>query len=179
MGYPKALRLIEREHAVVAMAQTMHESGLREIFITLPPFLLHENFLCQKLKTLFCEISANKFESHGYAGSIMTILKKHGACFDGIIIIPIDSSANKNLTRTMLNLAQSEWAKPLIILPYYDLRPGHPVYLSKHFFSNLECCYKRAGMRSVILENALYTKLLYWPDPNILANINHPSRTQS
>lgn len=174
MGFPKALRLIKGEPALCVMAQQFSEAGVQKIFITLPDGLLHDPVLCAELSLLPSQIVRNRFEHLGYAGSILSTLEVQEQYYDGIIICPIDTYANQALIVAMLNLAQSSFQDPLIIQPCFDLKAGHPVYLSRHYFDALKLCHQIGGLRGLIAENPRHLRRLYWPDANILANVNFP-----
>lgn len=175
MGAPKALMRIQGEPAVVRLARIFSQIPLEQIIITVPKFLLADAKLRYLLADMPVEILPNLYDSLGYAGSIKTALEKLDSSYDGLIITPVDAPfTSVSLVRNIIYLAENK-SSPKIIVPKYYASAGHPVYISKKYFSKLKSCFELGGLKVFIAKNFKSLKILYWPDQLILANLNSPT----
>lgn len=117
-------------------------------------------------------ISLNFFDDRGILGSVQSALKQCSQA-SGIFVLPVDQPfVSYKLLLAMQQSAQIKYNNPSIILVNYYIESGHPVYFSRHFFSELNSCHENFGMRGLIVRHKKYVHQLFWPDARILSNIN-------
>lgn len=170
LGSPKALRPFNGQPAVYFLAHKISILHPQKIFVTLPVSLLGSIEWPHDIQKLPLAIRFNRFPGLGYAGSIKTVFSEENNS-DGILITPIDAPYfSKSLLLTLRALATLK--TKAIVIPCFFGQKGHPVYLSKDFFFELKTKNYPEGLRSVVKKHESYIKLLFWPEKNILINLN-------
>jgi CTP:molybdopterin cytidylyltransferase MocA len=172
MGFPKALMPIEGEPALLKLTRVFCKAQQENIYIILPESLL-ENLAIIKLRIDYpVKILINYYYNYGFAGSIKTalelILDKN---YDGLFITPVDAPfLDLRLIQVITNLAHDKPEK--IIIPSYTALPGHPVYIPKKFFYELNNYLGIKNLRNFLKHKSNFLLYLAWHNKNILANIN-------
>lgn len=175
MGSYKALLPIYETLAIYHLAEQFSRIKPHRLFLTLPVALLLDTELRENLSVFQSDIRTNRYPECGYGGSIKTVVEEGQKDLDGIIISPVDSPLPSSaLLFAIINLATHLDDEPTIIVPYYQTKPGHPVYLSKHFFPNLLNGCEMGGMKAIIDANKKSAHAIFWPDARILLNLNSP-----
>lgn len=142
-----------------------------ELYVTLPPSLIT---VLDDEPTAMIKCIGNRYTACGYFGSIKTIIELLNVNTHGIFIAPVDAPiVDRQLLWAMANIASAR-RDPLIIVPHWYPWPGHPVYLSRHFFDPLRSFHGAHGLRSFIGAHRAYARALLWPDRRLLANYNYP-----
>ncbi len=168
----KALCNVEGMPAIYFAARAMARAHPQNLCITLPNTLLLDTDLCTRLQDFFATVLPNKYPSQGYMGSIKTAILERGASSSGILVSPVDSPIfNKEILQLMVSLAQT-FPAPLIIVPYYHFKAGHPIYCSKDFFPDLKDGTHKGGLRELVAANKKYAHALFCADARILYNLN-------
>jgi|GEM_PF-3410259 len=171
LGCHKALMPVAGQTAIHHSARMLARINVSKLYITLPRELLLNRDL--RLDWPNTTILPNFYPRLGYAGSIRTVIKCDGAHHDGILIMPVDSPIFcRQLLYTMINLAQALSPDPTVIVPYFYALPGHPVYISKHFFLALLRCHEHGGLRSVIAAHKKCAHAIFCTDARISLNLN-------
>lgn len=170
MGFPKALMNIGGKTAALRLVHTFLAASVEEITIALPDWFLEGEELKEELLSLDVILIKNRFAHFGYAGSIMSGISQISIKSLGVFISPIDVLVKVTLIRAMRQIAQSYAQKPVILVPYCPFKPGHPVYLSRHFFSALNCCSD--GLHCLIERHQDAVVKVASFDKNALLNIN-------
>jgi CTP:molybdopterin cytidylyltransferase MocA len=174
MGFPKALLAVNSQPAIINLAQKFLRAQFEKIYITLPKILLVNNYIKSLCEDLPVKLLPNRFNNYDYAGSIMTAVQDINYYYDGIVITPVDAIfLSEDLIINLGQMANFYADKKIIIIPTYNFIPGHPVYLSKDYFSLLANCYKFNSLRDLIYRNKKHITYIYWPDKYILANYNN------
>lgn len=172
MKFPKALLPLNGETAASSLAKTLFKHRLKT-YLTLPDFLLRDQHFLATLRLYQPHICRNNYDHLGFSGSIKTVLEKAPGA-SGILITPVDTlHLSSALVQCLLNLVTHTLAKATILVPYAQMKPGHPVYFSRHFFQDLKNCH-REGPAGLITQNKECVTRVFWPDTRILLNLNHP-----
>lgn len=173
MGLPKIYMPLGNETALSWSVRML--SSLQTIFVTLPPAIrmsFSSEIIGFNVKGL-----SNFYPVLGYAGSIKSAIEFFSP-MDGLVILPIDSPvASRTLVHVMLAMARMHEG-PVIIVPISRGLHGHPVYVSRHFFSYF-ARENVLSLRELIRENSRYVSPLHWPDERILCNLNTPKCLQT
>lgn len=171
MGFPKALMPIGSATAMEISQNSIKAIYPHRILVTLPPSLWIRRAM---MMDDGIEFALNSYPHLGYSGSIKTALKHWGENVDGIMFSPVDSPLFcQKLLIIMNNLANHLRDEPAIIVPTYRERRGHPVYFSRHFFSQLVNAWQVGGPREIMAANRKQAIAISWPDVRILLNLNH------
>lgn len=174
MGFPKALLKFDSQPVIISSLMRLKTIRPARLFVTLPAGLMMDEHLRSQLSELDAGVLSNQFMHLGYAGSIKTVVEYCGFA-DGLIIAPVDGPLlDHRLLVTMVNGANLYAPHPTIIVPYYGQKPGHPVYLSQHFFKHITECDNFLSLRSLIKTHYERQKVLLWADCSILCNFNTP-----
>lgn len=172
MGFPKALLKFDDQPVIISSLMRLKTIRPARLFVTLPAGLFMDEHLRSQLAELEVVAVPNLFMHLGYAGSIKTVTEQ---CefLDGLMISPVDAPLfDEKLLLAMINLANLHAPHPTIIVPYYGAKPGHPVYVSEHFFTYITQSENFLSLRALIKTHPEHHKVLLWPDHSILCNFN-------
>jgi len=170
MGFPKALLSLNDVPLVLYSLSKFLTFQSKKLFVTLPPKLLLDEKLKYELDMLNAKIIHNVHVQLGYAGSIKSVLQ-YCSDSDGLFICPVDAPIfSEQLLIAMVNHAHAFLGEPIIIVPHFFLDPGHPVYISKHFYDFFT--KEKGNLRELCQSHPRFVHALFWPDKKILLNIN-------
>lgn len=173
MGLPKIFMPLGNETALSWSVRML--SSLQTVFVTLPP-AIRMNFSSEMIG-FNVKWLANVYPDLGYAGSIKTVIELFPP-MSGLMILPVDSPvASRLLVHVILAMARRHEG-PVIIVPISRGLHGHPVYVSRHFFSYF-APENVLSLRELIRENSRHVSPLHWPDEKILCNLNTPKCLQT
>lgn len=163
---------IEGKASALRLAEAFFAASIEEVMIALPDCFIEGQDLVAELSSMNVTLIKNRFADLGYAGSIMSGISILPSGYQGIFISPIDVLFKVELIRAIRQIAQSYAEKPVIIVPHCPLSPGHPVYLSHHFFAALSECHHFQGLHRLIEYYRSATIKLSSFDKSPLLNIN-------
>jgi CTP:molybdopterin cytidylyltransferase MocA len=170
----KALSLIGGQNAIDFSAEKISRLFPNKLFITLPNNLLMNENIRITVEKHNAEIRPNRFAHLGLLGSIKSILIEAYKNMDGLLITPVDSPIfSKRMIEAMINLATIYRHRPLIVIPHFYWRPGHPIYFSNDFFDDLMSAQgENARLSSFVEYSRRFIYALFWADAKILVNLN-------
>jgi len=172
MGVHKACLPIDGMPLLAFSLEKLLKLPLERVVITLPPKLLMDEGIKAQLADHRVMMMANLFAHEGYAGSIKTAILAMPE-LDGMIVVPIDAPLlSASLLSTFFAMIQHNNRAPRLMVPHFFHCPGHPVYMSQHFFSSYVAHKRLPSLRVLIASNSYAKTGVMWPEKSILYNLN-------
>lgn len=172
MGVHKACLPIDGTPLLMFSLQKLLKLPLERVVVTLPPKLIMDQSITAQLADQRVMMMANLYAHEGYAGSITTAILAMPH-LDGMIVIPIDAPLlSSPLLSTFFAMIQHKMGSPRLMVPQFFHCPGHPVYISRHFFSEYVAQQHSPSLRTLIARYKSHQTGVMWPEKNILYNLN-------
>jgi molybdenum cofactor cytidylyltransferase len=177
MGSPKALLPYQGrpflEHLL--QATTHAKIGVRRVVLG-----AHAERIADAVRLAADEVVINERWEQGQLSSIQAGIRGLPAATDGIILCLIDHPLiSANLVHDLIErfyFAQA--ARPLIVLPVYQGKRGHPVIFSAAVYGELLAAPMEQGARSVVWAHAGEVAEVITLEQGCVLNLNDPEMLQ-
>jgi molybdenum cofactor cytidylyltransferase len=168
-GSPKALASLGKETVIGHLQQTLLTTTLTEIIIVLgahrqaiePSLLKHK-----KIRLVY-----NKSYKLGQASSFKTGLQEISADAKGVMLLPVDYPFILPATIDQI-IDMFVEKKPLVLIPSYLARKGHPPIFDKSLFQEIREIDNGIGLNTVAQVHHAKTLIMEMSDPGIIASFN-------
>ena len=116
----------------------------------------------------------NPDPSRGQLSSLQTALAEVPAAAEGFLFLPVDCPAPEPVTVSeIVNAFRSE-EKPLLVIPRYEGRRGHPVCARRELISEFLALPADAQAKEVVRRHVERTRYLDTLDAGVLSDIDDP-----
>jgi molybdenum cofactor cytidylyltransferase len=177
MGSPKALLPYQGRPFLEHLLQvTTHAKiGVRRVVLG-----AHAERIADAVRLAADEVVINERWEQGQLSSIQAGIRGLPAATDGIILCLIDHPLiSANLVHDLIErfyFAQA--ARPLIVLPVYQGKRGHPVIFSAAVYGELLAAPMEQGARSVVWAHAGEVAEVITLEQGCVLNLNDPEMLQ-
>lgn len=171
-GSPKPLALVNGLAAIRVIVDTLLASAVDDIVVVIGHEAQAIRSAVPKNKRL--RVTVNKDYARGMTSSFQTGLKVRTARDADLMLLPVDLPFVKVATIDLLCRTFKE-ERPLILVPTYNGRPGHPPVFASSLADDFRAL--RDGEPLSTVQHRLKGKTRYLPveDPGVILTYNTPA----
>ena len=170
MGFPKALLPLGSGTFLDQILNTLQESGLSEPMVVIGA---HARHIQPALARRPVRVVTNPDYEKGQLSSVKRALENVGPDVRGCLLWPVDHpTVSRDLVEKLIQLFLD--AKPLLALPVYEGRRGHPAILSPALFQEILDTPTEAGMKGVVQRHQDAIALLPTGESSVAHDIDTP-----
>lgn len=113
----------------------------------------------------------NPYYAEGMLSSVQTGLEKLPTNISGVWMWPVDFPLVQHQTLNQL-LEQAQKSPEKVLVPSYQNKRGHPVYIPKSLFLEIQQLPKSLTLRTILFKNPSLVFHLNVEDSGVLQNLN-------
>lgn len=170
-GSPKALAKLNNLTVIEQIQNVLIASNVDEVVVVLGAFA--EDIKQSLLKHKKIKVVYNKDYNLGQTSSFKAGLNAVAKPSGGIMLLPVDFPLVKTTTINLL-LDQFARQKPLMLIPTYQNKKGHPPVFSGTLIEELAALKDSEGLNTIAHKHANEVRLGPVEDEGILLSFNTP-----
>ncbi len=171
MGACKSLLKLGSETLLAYQVRFLSELGLAHIHVTSSD----DSDLIAEIKTLNVNCIHTYECSHSMLESVRIAIGQLPATCSGVMVLPSDHPPqNKRLYQLLKSSFDSHLES--IIVPSFNYKRGHPVFIPRKFFAPILTDFDKTGLRGLYRSASDSVVHIESPDGSILRNLNTPDQ---